>query len=299
MTDPVRTEGAEGADGMELVLAAGGVVRRRAEDGHGWELALVHRPRYDDWSFPKGKLLPGEAADVAALREVVEETGLRCRLGPELPSARYLDHKGRPKLTRYWLMEPVDDDGFTVDEEVDELRWCTTADASTLLSYDHDRSLLADVATTVVALVRHAHAGDRAAWHGPDEERPLSKKGREQARALTSTLADVGFERVVSSPATRCVETVEPLAARLGVGVELDDALAEGAGAERALALVTSAREPTVLCTHGDVVGELLTVLASDAVDLGADPRGAKASTWVLDVRDSRVVAAAYTPPPR
>jgi 8-oxo-dGTP diphosphatase len=282
-----------------LVLAAGGIVRRRTEDGCDWEIALVHRPRYDDWSFPKGKLLPDEPAATGALREVEEETGLRCRLGRELAPIHYVDHRGRPKEVRYWVMEPAHDDGFTVDDEVDELRWCTTADASALLSYERDRVLLAEVATVVVALVRHAHAGERAEWRGPDDARPLSEKGREQTRALTTTLAEIGAARVLSSPATRCIETVEPLAARLGVEVETVDELAEGAGGERALALVTAAREPMVLCTHGDVAGELLATLASDGVDLGPDPRCAKASTWLLDVRDGEVITARYVPAPR
>jgi 8-oxo-(d)GTP phosphatase len=282
-----------------LVLAAGGIVRRRTEDGHEWELALVHRPRYDDWSFPKGKLLRDEPAAEGALREVAEETGLHCRLGRELHSVRYVDHRGRPKHVRYWVMEPVRDDGFAVDDEVDELRWCTPANASALLSYERDRTMLAEIATVTVALVRHAHAGERADWHGPDGARPLSATGREQARALTATLESVAAARVLSSPATRCVETVEPLAARLGVGVEQVDALAEGAGSERALGLVIAACEPTVLCTHGDVIGELLAGLASAAVDLGPDPRCAKASTWLLGVRDGSVLTARYVPASR
>ncbi len=286
-------------NGDGLVLAAGGIVRRVAGGGREWELALVHRPRYDDWSFPKGKLLPDEPPATGALREVEEETGLLCRLGRELAPVRYLDHRGRPKEVRYWLMVPVDDRGFTVDDEVDELRWCTTAEARTLLSYDHDRVLLDHVATVVVALVRHANAGERGAWRAPDAARPLSAKGRAQAHALAAVLADLGVTRVLSSPATRCVETVEPLAASLDVDVEAVDDLAEGAGPARALALVTAARESTVLCTHGDVVRDVLSGLWSAGVELGPDPRSAKASTWVLEVRDRHILTAEYVPPPR
>ncbi len=102
---------------------------------------MIHRPEYDDWSLPKGKLGPDEDWEEAALREVEEETGMRCRLGPELPSAEYADHRGRPKLVRYWVMEPVDG-GFRPTGEVDELRWLTPEDALPLLSYDHDRDLV-------------------------------------------------------------------------------------------------------------------------------------------------------------
>ena len=124
------------------VKASGGVVWRRAEGGI--ELALVHRPRYDDWSLPKGKLDPGESWEDAALREVEEEIGLRCRLGHELPPTSYRDNKGRAKVVRYWMMEPLDGE-FEPSHEVDEVRWLPPAAADRLLSYDHDRELLREV----------------------------------------------------------------------------------------------------------------------------------------------------------
>ncbi len=120
------------------VRAAGGVVRR---DGR---IAVVHRPRYDDWSLPKGKLDPGETWEEAALREVREETGLECALGRELSSATYLDRKGRSKLVRYWLMDPVGGE-FEPNDEVDELRWLTPADAAAMLTYPRDRELAQEV----------------------------------------------------------------------------------------------------------------------------------------------------------
>ena len=117
------------------VDAAGGLVER---DGL---IAIVHRSRYDDWSLPKGKLDPGESFEQAALREIEEETGLRCTLGEELESSRYADHRGRPKLVRYWRMT-VDGGGFQPNDEVDELRWLSPGDAAALLSYEHDRLLV-------------------------------------------------------------------------------------------------------------------------------------------------------------
>jgi 8-oxo-dGTP diphosphatase len=121
------------------VKAAGGVVR------HDGRIAVVHRPRYDDWSLPKGKLDPGETSEEAALREVREETGLACELGRELSSTSYHDRKGRSKVVRYWLMEPVGGE-FAPNDEVDELRWLEPAEAAALLTYPRDAELAQEVA---------------------------------------------------------------------------------------------------------------------------------------------------------
>ena len=123
------------------VKAAGGVVWRRGPDGAP-EFVTVHRPRYDDWSLPKGKLDPGEGWDQAALREVEEEVGLRCTLGAELPSVFYTDHKGRAKAVRYWLMTPQGGMDFTPNEEVDEMRWVDEETAVGLLTYDRDKRVV-------------------------------------------------------------------------------------------------------------------------------------------------------------
>jgi 8-oxo-dGTP diphosphatase len=121
------------------VRAAGGVVRR------GGDVLVVHRPKYDDWTLPKGKLDPGETDEQAAVREVEEETGLRCRLGRELPSIRYHDRRGRAKQVRYWEMEPESGD-FVPNDEVDEIRWLPPTEALSLLTYDRDRDVLRAVA---------------------------------------------------------------------------------------------------------------------------------------------------------
>jgi 8-oxo-dGTP diphosphatase len=129
-----------------VVRAAGGIVLRRAPAG-GWQVLLVHRPRYDDWSLPKGKADPGESDEETALREVEEETGLRCTLGARAGRTRYRDSKGRDKIVHYWLMEPESvaaaaDGAFIPNDEVDEVRWCTVAEAVATISYAHDRKLL-------------------------------------------------------------------------------------------------------------------------------------------------------------
>jgi 8-oxo-dGTP diphosphatase len=125
------------------VRAGGGVVVR--EGPEGTEVAVVHRPRYDDWSLPKGKLEEGESFEEGALREVEEETGFRCELGDELPPVRYQDRKGRAKLVRYWLMR-VSDGRFEPNDEVDELRWLAPAEARSKVDYEHDRHLIGAIA---------------------------------------------------------------------------------------------------------------------------------------------------------
>ena len=127
----------------EVVQAAGGVVWRRRPGGV--EILLVHRPKYDDWSLPKGKLDDGETPEAAAMREVEEETGLRCALGQELPPVTYTDRHGRAKVVRYWAMEPVSGQ-FSPNREVDEIRWVTPAGAGALLSYGRDRRVTESLA---------------------------------------------------------------------------------------------------------------------------------------------------------
>ena len=121
------------------VRAAGGVVWRR-ESGR-IDVVLVYRRRYDDWSFPKGKNVPGESDEDCALREVEEETGLVCTLGAELPSTTYLDRRGRSKLVRYWAMEPTSG-AFGPQAEIDDARWVPVGDAGDLLTYERDRDVL-------------------------------------------------------------------------------------------------------------------------------------------------------------
>ena len=133
----------EPVPGSPLVRAAGGVVWRATPSGVT-EILLVHRPKYGDWSFPKGKCEVAEASPRCALREVEEESGYQCVLGPELPGTTYLDAKGRHKEVRYWAMtvKPSDGAGFAANQEVDDVRWLALADARALLSYERDRAVL-------------------------------------------------------------------------------------------------------------------------------------------------------------
>ena len=281
------------SDGMQ-VEAAGGVVWRRSPGG--LEVLLVHRPRYDDWTLPKGKLHPGEDHPTAALREVEEETGLRCTLGPALAPSTYVDGRGRPKVVRWWAMTPGAGT-FVPGPEVDEAGWLPVPEAASRLTYDRDREVLRSFTsrpgTSAVLLVRHADAGDRDRWEGDDRLRPLSPRGERQAVGLVSRLAGYGVGRIVSSDYLRCTQTVEPLARSRDLPVETSPALSEGAGGEEVRALLDQVEgDPVVLCTHGDVAGEVL-----DAVGR-SDERCAKGSTWVLEPHGGRWVAVRYLEPP-
>lgn len=271
------------------IRAAGGAVLRTGP-GRQAEILLVHRPGHRDWTLPKGKVEPGEAEEECALREVAEETGFDCLLGPELGASRYRDRRGRDKGVRYWAMT-IRDGAFQANPEVDEIRWVPLPAAGRQLSYPGDRAILDALEPTLrplVLLVRHAKAGDRAGWTGDDRLRPLDGRGHRQADALVPPLAGYLLTRLVSSPYIRCVQTLEPLSARLAMPVERHEALAEGASAEQVLALLGRLGPgPAVLCTHGDVMEALV----------GEGEPKKKGSTWLLARRDGGIQPVRYWPP--
>jgi len=285
------------------VRAAGGVLWRRTDEGT--EVALVHRPRYDDWSLPKGKLDSGEHALVGALREVQEETGFTAVPGRTLGRSDYpvlVDGTEVPKTVRWWAMQ-VRSGGFAPNDEVDELRWLPPEQAERLLTAGRDlaplRLLLEDgLDTSTVVLVRHARAGNKAAWSGDDALRPLDGRGRRQAAALSELLAWFLPARVLSAPAVRCRQTVAPLAQAGGLAVELDDAFGEQAYArdpDRAragLADLAALPGTSVVASQGGVVPRLVQELAwQSGLDVG-DLRTRKGAAWVLSLRDGRLVDA-------
>ncbi|MEX0743026.1 MAG: NUDIX hydrolase [Actinomycetota bacterium] len=284
----------------EVVRAAGGIVMLR--DGEEPRFALVHRPKYDDWTFPKGKLHDGEPDEEAALREVEEETGLRCRLGDQVDTVTYTDRFGRPKVVRYWRMTP-DGGTFRPNAEVDELRWVGPEEAMALLTYRHDRdlfrSVLAPRTRSPVYLVRHAKAGVRELWQGPDEERPITRRGRRQADRLVERFQGLEIERIVSSPFLRGIQTVEPLARSRGLEVEIADELAEGADPERTIEFIRRLEPvPTVLCGHGGEIDAVVREFEAEGAKVEGSRGLAKGSVWVLEREDGRVVSARYLPAP-
>ena len=302
------------------IRAAGGVLWRPAGDtgfsagrvapaGIGVEVAIVHRPRYDDWSLPKGKLNDGEPPLLAACREVYEETGIRPVAGRRLPEQEYWLGPDR-KTVDYWVMSPssTGSTDFTPNTEVDKVRWMRPADAATWLSYDRDRELMRSFLAlpppgAVLLLVRHGRAGDRSSWPGEDRQRPLDETGQAQAQALRAALRCFGPDRVLSADNVRCVDTVRPLAEDLGVPVEAEPALTEQAytadrrrGLRRVRA-VAAAGGRAVLCSQGAVVPDIVRSLAEQdglRLDRTAGLPARKGSVWALSFVDDRLTAADY-----
>ena len=292
-----------------MIRAAGGVVWRRRDELV--EVVLVHRPRYDDWSLPKGKLDPGEGHLAAARREVREETGALTAVGRRLGESRYLVMTPEglvAKVVLWWALESVGGQ-FIPSREVDELRWLSVDAAVLLLGAGHDAAPLRRFAehppaTTLVLLVRHASAGKRGSWDGADDDRPLDAKGMRQAAALASTLAAYDPVRVLSAPLRRCLDTVGPLAASLGCPVEPEPLLADAAhGADpvrsaRTVLSLGRAGGPVVACSQGETIPDVVHRLSARGGQQPDDLRTRKAAAWALVLHDGRLVDAELLPPP-
>ncbi|MCW2944757.1 MAG: hydrolase [Actinoallomurus sp.] len=278
------------------VRAAGAVLWRSGADGP--EVALVHRPKYDDWSFPKGKLKNGEHVLCAAVREVWEETGTWPVLGRRLSAVEY-EKEGRPKRVDYWAATGHDGD-FRPNDEVDRLEWLPLPAAEARLSYEHDAALLREFAagparTTPYIVLRHTSAGNKHDWEDDDLLRPLDSRGRADAERLADLLACFGAARVISSATARCMETVLPYAARMGVDIRSDRAFTVGTskGAGDHLAELLADEVPTIVCTHGELVPELVSRACEE---LGAVPPQelglSKGGFWVLQTAGGALVSA-------
>jgi 8-oxo-dGTP diphosphatase len=282
------------------VVSAGAVVFRP-----GRQVLLVHRRKYDDWSFPKGKLDRGEHRTAAAVREVEEETGVRVRLGPPLGSQRY-PVKDRMKTVHYWVARAAGADdvsGYRPNEEIDGVAWVDVAEAPGRLTYDYDRSTLEEALavrsrTLPLLVLRHGKARSRKAWHADDQLRPLLAVGREQARRLAPVVAAYDVRQVVSSVSTRCAETVAPYVEASGARLRLTNRLSEeGATAasvrtviDRLVERMGTHRVGGLVCTHRPVLPGLFEELGID------DPRLDPGEFLVLHLRKGEVRAVERHP---
>jgi 8-oxo-dGTP diphosphatase len=291
------------ADPVPDIRAAGTVLWRHGRTGD--EVALIHRGRYDDWSFPKGKCEPDEHVLATAVREVAEETGIRVVLGRWLGQNRY-PSLGRNKRVDFWAARAADPDassGFVPNDEVDILDWLPVPAARGRLTYRRDASLLANFAagpasTVPVILLRHASAGSKRAWAGDDLARPLDARGAADAERLAGLLSSFGPCRVVSSAAERCVATVRPYAVLTGTAIEIDAEFTAQPGGvtpgqlKRAGQIVDDG-EATIICTHGENLQMFLQAVCArlDAAP-PAGPPLRKAAWWVLHTAGGTLAGA-------
>lgn len=293
--------------GDRIVYAAGAVLwrpsagRRAKSDAKSIEIAVIHRPRYDDWSLPKGKVDRGETAPIAAVREVLEETGQHCVLGRVLTTITYPIDQG-VKRVHYWAARSTGGD-FAPGHEVDQLIWLPVAEAMKKLQYAPDRKVLRGFVkqpadTKTVLVVRHGTAGSKSRYRGDDTKRPLDKKGRAQAEALVGQLLAFGANHVYAADRVRCHQTVEPLAAELGTAIHNEPNLTEEAyaknakrGRQRVLQIAGRAGTP-VICTQGKVIPDLIAWWCERDGVRPDKSRNHKGSTWVLSLSGGRLIAA-------
>jgi 8-oxo-dGTP pyrophosphatase MutT (NUDIX family)/phosphohistidine phosphatase SixA len=289
------------------VLAAGGLLWRGdpSSPGSDREIAVVHRPKYDDWSLPKGKVDEGEQLVVTARREVCEETGAVAVCGQVVGEQRYRVAAG-PKYVRYWAMANRDGD-FVPQDEVDEMLWLPTRRAVRKLSYPHDRQLVQRFADTPIAsatllLVRHGKAGKKQRWNGDDALRPLDTDGAAQAERLSVVAPCYGPTRIASADLVRCADTVRPVSHRLGLAVDIEPRLARDAYAADPRATVAWVREhlaaggTTLLCSQREVIPDLMTRLSGRSPVRLRRPAARKGSVWTLSFADGKLIGADYDP---
>lgn len=290
---------------------AAGALLWREVDGQ-LQVAVVHRPHYDDWSLPKGKVDAGENLATTAVREIQEETGLQPQLGWLLGYVQY-PVKERTKVVYYWTAEVIAGD-FETNDEVDELRWLTPEEAQATVSYDLDREVIAEGAGLLqqgcdrrVILIRHAKAHDRQGWAGDDNLRPLAKKGRRQAELLVAELQGYGPTAIYSAEPVRCQHTAEPLAQDLELPVTVDERFgdlayeqdpAEGARALMDIAQQAGPRSITAVVSQGTAIPGIIEALLKPANVEIEDLRVKKSSAWVLHLAKDKLLGADYLASP-
>jgi 8-oxo-dGTP pyrophosphatase MutT (NUDIX family)/phosphohistidine phosphatase SixA len=265
-----------------VVRAAGCVVWRPGDSEP--EVLLVHRPRYDDWSFPKGKLDAGEGSLAAAVREVREETGLTVCIGPRLPDQHYTIDNGQPKVVAYWAARAPDEadvSRYRRNAEIDDLDWFPVSAAARVLTHPRDADILDAFAisgfeSAPLLVVRHGQARSRKGWRGDDSERPLRASGKRQARELIPLVRAYGVDFVLSSDAARCVDTVLPYVNTASIAIRLDSAFSQdkmnASKLTRSVGRAMERSDRIAVCSHRPVLPVIFEAIGIEPVAL--DPAG-------------------------
>lgn len=283
------------------IHAAGGVLYRDGYPDIGPEFLLVHRNRYHDWSLPKGKLDKNESFEDAAWREIREETGFKSSQRDYLGAITYETQRSRLKLVKYWLMK-AKKGRFKPNDEVDRVEWVGLHGAQALLTYNRDarlveraHAILTNPTSTRVYLVRHANAGVRSKWKGPDKKRPLTEKGRQQSLGVADILARHPVTEIWSSEALRCIETVGPTADNTRTDIQTTKSLKEFTDLEVIYNYLSGLGSGSVVVSsHKDWIGPLLKDLDARGTRLRGTRKWPKASVWILDITDGKVVSGFY-----
>ena len=288
-----------------VVRAAGGLIFRKTAKGK-LRILIAHRPKYDDWSLPKGKADPGETPEQTAVREVLEETGYHCRIVSPIGTTRHRMNNGVKEVAWFGMRPLPDSPGFKKNKEIDEIRWISRKEARKALDYENDRNLVGGsdlrklAQTGTIYLFRHGVAGNRLKWEGDDRERKLTKKGKRQAQAVADYLADRGIERIVTSPFDRCVQSVKPLAKMIKAEIEVDHALAEGPDIDAAYNLIDSlVGYNSVLCSHGDVIPAVINRMMWAGLSIESRFYCSKGSIWEINAEMGKFTIGHYVPPPK
>lgn len=292
----------------EIIKAAGVVLWRRNAENQ-IEVALVHRPRYDDWSLPKGKLEIGESHIACAYREVLEETGVTAVFGPEIGQAIYQVPEGK-KVVRYWSVKASETPyGRPDPAEIDQMEWHSPATAKKKLTLKDDRKVINffldfGVDTTPLIMLRHAKAVKRDEWLGDDGDRPLDVIGQRQAKRLLPSFLPFSIEEVHSSDAIRCLETVAPLVRVLGIRTVVSQDLSEyGYAREKDFAHeyvqeLVERRVTALVCSHNPIIPKLVKKLIGKKNFKELEERLNPCAAWVLHHRDGEIVAIDFLEAP-
>ena len=274
------------------IIAAGGVVWRRDVKGE-IEVLLVHRPRYDDWSLPKGKLEEGEALISCAYREILEETGLSVKLGPYVGSVEYYVPDGL-KSVAYWCAALIEESSFFhPNAEVDQILWLDLESATRRATRESDQYILDRFGVTpfdssALIMLRHAKALERAEWQGEDEDRPLQLIGQLQAKRMLSLYQVFGLDEIYTSDAVRCLDTVSQMAKSLELIPNITNAVSEYTykkNKDKAIDFIKELikkNKQIILCSHNPVLPRMMEKLTKKIDFDYPDNKLLPGEAWVL-----------------